>query len=81
MLERQREGVAKAKAEGKYQGTGADGAAEGCRSHQAEGQRGEARRDRGEARDQSGVGVPGAESPTEPGQLTTTGAVRWRRGT
>ena len=37
MLERQREGVARAKAEGKYQRTGADGAAEGCRGGPAAG--------------------------------------------
>ena len=36
MLERQREGVAKAKAEGKYKGRVPHGAAQGCRGGSAE---------------------------------------------
>ena len=75
MLERQREGVARAKAEGKYKGRVPTAQRKTAEVIQLRGKGGEARRDRGEARDQSSVGVPCVENPTEGGQLTSIGAV------
>ena len=51
MLERQREGIAKAKAEGKYQGTRQDGHGEGCRRREPTGGGGQPDRRGSQAQD------------------------------